>query len=260
MYPTLLEVAGFPIHTYGVLIAIGFVLCVFVAKREAQRTGLQAEKIVDAGFWSLFVGMIGARLLYVITRWDYFRLVPLESFYVWEGGLVFYGGPLFVIPFFFWYARRHQIPIFKLMDIGAISLPLAHAFGRLGCLSTGCCYGRPTNSTWGIKLHSELVEPYLRGVNLHPTQLYESAALFCLTAILFVQHRKKSFDGQTASLYLIIYPVIRFIVETFRGDTVRGFVFGGALSTSQFISIWILFSGILSYVYFRSRSLKKAVA
>lgn len=256
MYPTLIEIAGFPIHTYGVLIALGFVLCVWIAKKEAIRLGLPAQKIVDAGFWSLLVGMVGARLLYVITRWDYFKLAPIEIFYVWEGGLVFYGGPLAVIPFFIWYAKKNRIPIFKLMDLGAISLPFAHAFGRLGCLSTGCCHGRPTGGEWGVKLYSELVEPHLRGVYLHPTQLYESLSLFLLSGFLYAIHRRKKFDGQIFSLYLVIYPVIRFIIEFFRGDSIRGFVLGTSISTSQFLSVFLLIGGILAYFLFMKRAEK----
>lgn len=254
MFPTLVEIFGFPIHTYGVLIATGFVLCVWVAKKEALRTGLPAQKIVDAGFWSLLVGMAGARILYVITRLDYYRLAPLEVFSVWEGGLVFYGGPIAVAPFFFWYAKKNKIPILKLLDLAGFAVPLAHAFGRLGCFSTGCCYGKPTGGNWGVKFHSELVEPALRGVYLHPTQLYESFCLFALFGFLYRLHKHKKFDGQIVVLYLILYSVIRFTIEIFRGDTIRGFVIPDILSTSQFISIFVFFIGIGCYYLLKGRA------
>jgi phosphatidylglycerol:prolipoprotein diacylglycerol transferase len=247
MFPVLLNIGGFPVHTYGVLIAVGFLLCVWVSKKEAVRLGMPGDRIVDLGFWSLLVGMIGCRILYIITRWGYYLDHPLEMFYVWEGGLVFFGGPLLCIPFFLWYTKKHKLPRLKVIDLGAQAVPLAHAFGRLGCLSAGCCYGRPTGGEWGLKFYGDLVEPHLRGVFLHPTQLYESASLFALWAVLRRMRFKPKFDGQITCVYLISYSIIRSIIEIFRGDSIRGFVIDGVLSTSQFISILVIAGTLVFY-------------
>lgn len=251
MLPVLLRIGDFPVHTYGFLIAVGFLLCVWVSKREAERQSISGDKMVDIAFWSLLVGMIGCRILYIFTRWSYYASHPIETLYVWEGGLVFFGGPLLCIPFFFWYTNRYQMPRWKVLDIAAQAVPLAHAFGRLGCLSAGCCHGKPTGGSWGIKLYTELVEPSLRGVYLHPVQIYESVSLMILFFALRRLRFHKKFDGEIFCVYLIIYSIIRSIVEVFRGDSIRGFVVEDIISTSQFISIVVIVSTLI--FYFRKR-------
>lgn len=258
MHPILLRIGSFPVHSYGFLIAFGFLLCVWVSKREGERQGISGERMVDIGFWCLLVGMIGCRALYVITRWDYYIDHLIEILYVWEGGLVFFAGPLLNIPFFLWYSKKHNMPRWKVLDIGATAVPLAHAFGRLGCLSAGCCHGRPTGGEWGIKLYSELVEPHLRGIYLHPTQIYESISLFILFFALRRMRFHKKFDGQLACAYLIGYSIIRSVIEMFRGDSIRGFVIDGILSTSQFISILVIAGTLLFYFKKRNELCRQA--
>lgn len=253
MFPILLKIGSFPVHSYGFFIAVGFLLCVWVSKREAQRIGLPGEKIVDLGFWSLLVGMVGARVLYVLTLWPQFAQHPIEALYVWEGGLVFFGGPLSCIPFFFWYTKRNNFPRWQVLDIGAQAVPLAHAFGRIGCLSVGCCHGKATGGEWGIKLYSELVERDLRGVFIHPTQIYESVALILLFFALRRLRLRKKFDGQIACVYLIAYSIIRSVIEVFRGDSIRGFVLPDLISTSQFISILVILATIALYLKLKTR-------
>lgn len=251
MFPILLRVGDFPVHTYGFLIAVGFLLSVWISKREAQRQGLPPDRVVDVGFWALLVGMLGARVLYVFTRWPYYAEHPIEVLYVWEGGLVFFGGPLACIPFFMWYTSHYKIPRWKLLDNVTQVLPLAHAFGRLGCLSAGCCHGRATGGNWGIKLYTELVEDHLRGVYIHPTQIYESVSLLVLFFALRRLRFHKKFEGQITLTYLIAYSIIRSVIEVFRGDSIRGFVIDGVLSTSQFISILVIAAALV--FYFRKR-------
>ena len=117
MHPLLFRLGPVPIHTYGFLIAVGFLVAVFVIRRLAIRDGLDAEKVLDLTFWSLLVGFAGARLLFVITRAEFFVSDPLAILKVWEGGLVFLGGPIAVFPFVLWYVRKHRIPVWKAMDV-----------------------------------------------------------------------------------------------------------------------------------------------
>ena len=152
---------------------------------------------------------------------------------------MFFGGPLACIPFAVWYIRKYRLPMWKTMDILVPGLTVNHAFGRLGCLAAGCCYGKPTGGDWGIRLYSDLVEKEYQGIPLHPTQIYESTALFILFFGLLYVFRKRAFDGQVVLTYFMAYPIIRSIVEVFRGDLIRGFVIDGVLSTSQFLSILV---------------------
>lgn len=239
MHPILIQIGSIPIHTYGFLIAMGFLVAIQVVKNLSTKAGLDVEKILDLSFWCLAVGFVGARILFVITRWDIFSHDLIGIFRIWEGGLVFFGGPIAALPFAVHYMRKHKIPLWRSMDAMVPGLVVAHAFGRLGCLAAGCCYGRPTGANWGIKLESELVDKALHGIYLHPTQIYESVSLFILFFGLLQVFKKKSFDGQVVFVYFMAYPIIRSIIEVFRGDQIRGFVIDGVLSTSQFISIFV---------------------
>jgi phosphatidylglycerol:prolipoprotein diacylglycerol transferase len=236
MHPLLVNLGPIPIHTYGFLIAIGFLTAVYVIRKLSERAELDVERVLDLTFWMLLVGFLGARVLFILTRFSYFMEAPLDMFKVWEGGLVFFGGPLACVPFLVWYVRRHKLPIWKTADAMIPGLVIAHMFGRFGCLASGCCYGKPTGSEWGIRLYSELVEAEFRGMPLHPTQLYEASALLILFVGLLFVFRRKRFDGQVFLTYFMAYPIIRSVVEVFRGDLVRGFVIEDVLSTSQFIS------------------------
>ena len=250
MHPLLIKIGPIPIHTYGFLIGLGFLVAINVFKRLAIRSRLDVDKILDLSFWGLLVGFLGARTLYIITRWSSYLDNPIEMLKVWEGGLVFLGGPLAVVPFVIWYVRRHRLPVWTTLDVLTPGLIIAHVFGRFGCLMAGCCYGKPTGSSFGIRLYSNLVETSLQGIPLHPTQLYEASALFLLFLTLLYVFKKKIFEGQVAITYLLAYPIIRSIIEVFRGDLIRGFVVDDFLSTSQFLSILIFFAGLIT-LFFR---------
>jgi phosphatidylglycerol:prolipoprotein diacylglycerol transferase len=182
---------------------------------------------------------------------------PVDMLRVWEGGLVFFGGPLAVVPFVIWYVKRHPLPIWRTMDAMGPGLVINHAFGRLGCLAAGCCYGKPTGSDFGIRLYSPLVDRELQGIPLHPTQIYEGVALFILFLGLLWVHKRRQFDGQVTLTYFIVYPIIRSIVEVFRGDLIRGFVIQDVLSTSQFISLLVFIAASIA-LHVRLRRLKEA--
>lgn len=248
MHPILFELnLGFvtiPLHTYGFLIAIGFLVSIAVMRRLAVRSQVNPDIVSDLAFWLLMTGFLGARVLFIITRFDFFLQNPLDMFKVWEGGLVFFGGLISATAFGVWYVRKHKLSIWKMIDIIMPGVVTGHAFGRLGCLGAGCCYGRPTDASWGIKLNSDLVDIQLRGIPLHPTQLYESVALFILLGGLLYIFKRRKFEGQVGLTYFMIYPIIRSIVEIFRGDSIRGFVIDDILSTSQFISIFVFLAAL----------------
>ncbi len=261
MYPILFKIGPIPIHTYGFLVALGFLIAVYIIRTLAIRAKLDVDRVLDLTFWGLLVGFMGARLLFVITRFGSFMSDPISIFKVWEGGLVFYGGPLAVVPWAIWYMKKHKLPLWRTADVIVPGLTAGQILGRFGCISAGCCYGRPTGSTWGFKFYSELVDRHLHGVPLHPTQLYEAGGnVVILTGLLYLFKNKK-FDGQVALTYFMAYPILRSFVETFRGDIIRGFVVEDLLSTSQFISILVfLGAAALYWMRFVSTSNKKGRA
>ena len=231
------------------MIALGFFAALATVRRLAPKSGLSADQMADWAFWFLIVGFLGARGLFVVTRWSDFMADPLSILKIWEGGLVFFGGPLTAIPFGVWLFRKNRLSGWKGIDVFLPSVAVAHAMGRLGCLAAGCCYGRPTDLPWGIRLSSDLVDPSHRGVPLHPVQLYEAVALLILYFGLLWLHSRKRFDGQVGLTYLLAYPILRSMIEEFRGDSIRGFVIEGLLSTSQFISILMFAVASLVLVY-----------
>jgi phosphatidylglycerol:prolipoprotein diacylglycerol transferase len=243
MHPLLFELQigswTIPFHTYGLMIALGFILGITTVRRLAVASGLDPDEVSDLSFWLLMYGFLGSRILFVITRFEDYVRNPLDIFKVWEGGLVFFGGLILATVYAFHHFRKRRLDAWKMIDVLAPGLVIAHAFGRLGCLGAGCCYGRPTGSFLGVKFESDLVEQGFRGIPLHPVQAYEFVALLVLYFGLLGVFRHRKIEGQVGLTYFMTYPLIRGLVELFRGDSIRGFVIGHWLSTSQFISIWI---------------------
>jgi phosphatidylglycerol:prolipoprotein diacylglycerol transferase len=259
MYPTLFEISlgsiKLPLHTYGFMIAIGFLLAIRAVRKLSLKNNINPELTSDLSFWLLMYGFIGARVLFVITRLDFFIQNPIEIFKVWEGGLVFFGGLIASTAYSIFFFKKHKLSPWKMIDVLSPGVVLAHAFGRLGCLGAGCCYGRPTSLPWGIKLNSELVDITMRGIPLHPTQIYESLSLMLLFLSLMFISKNKKFDGQVGLTYFMVYPVIRSFIEVFRGDTIRGFIIDSFLSTSQFISILVFISALVVLQYRMKKTL-----
>ena len=238
MFPVLIRIGPITIHTYGFLIATAFLLGLWLALRQAAREGLSKEKVTDIGFYALFAGIIGSRIFFIATEWEHFSSHPADMLKIWEGGLVFYGGVIFAIPVAVWYARRQGLLLWQTADIWAPSIAVGHAIGRLGCFCAGCCYGLPTDLPWGVTFNNPETLA-IRGVPLHPTQLYESAAELLNFVILLAIRRRKAFHGQLFWVYVLNYAVIRALIELFRGDSERGFILPG-ISVSQGISAVML--------------------
>lgn len=236
MYPVLIKIGPLTIHTYGVLVAAGFLIAISLAVRQAKKQGIPSDRIIDVGFYILLSAIIGSRLLFVATNAGYYLRHPLDMLKIWEGGLVFYGGLLLAVPVAVWYMRKHRLDAWTIADIFAPYIALGHAVGRLGCFSAGCCYGKHAEDLpWAVTfLHPESLAKI--GIPLHPTQIYESIGELANFLILITLRRYQSFNGQLFWTYILLYSILRFIVEFFRGDEARGYIIQG-LSTSQGISI-----------------------
>jgi phosphatidylglycerol:prolipoprotein diacylglycerol transferase len=251
MFPVLIRIGPITIHTYGFLIATAFLLGLWLALRQAAREGLSKEKVTDIGFYALFAGIIGSRIFFIATEWEHFSSHPADMLKIWEGGLVFYGGVIFAIPVAVWYARRQGLLLWQTADIWAPSIAVGHAIGRLGCFCAGCCYGLPTDLPWGVTFNNPETLA-IRGVPLHPTQLYESAAELLNFVILLAIRRRKAFHGQLFWVYVLNYAVIRALIELFRGDRERGFILPG-ISVSQGISAVMLVTACAFLMKLRQR-------
>ena len=234
MYPILFKIGPITIYTYGVTVALGIIAALFCTLRGARRENISSNKIVDLFFWIIMSGFIGARVVYVFTEWDYFSKQPLRIFFANEG-FVFYGGFIAACLVALWYMKRRKLKVWKMADLLAPSIAIAHSIGRLGCFFYGCCYGKPTDSWVGVLFPPESPAGQ-SGISVIPTQIISSLALLAIFFILIAVRRYKKFNGQIFWLYVLLYAIIRFIIEFFRGDE-RGYIW--IFSTSQFIGIFM---------------------
>ena len=241
MYPILFEIGGFPVYTYGLLLAAAYLLGLQFALVRARKRGLDANRVMDLGIWIIVSALVGAKLLLLIVDFDNFTSNPAELLNLARSGGVFYGGLIAAVAVALWYLRRHRMPVWTVTDIFAPGIALGHVIGRLGCLFAGCCFGRPTDVPWAITFHNEFAARNVGtplGIPLHPTQLYEAGAeLLILLFLLFTERRGRYFPGRTFWTYMFLYGVSRFIIEFYRYDP-RGMV--GMFSTSQFVSLLIV--------------------
>lgn len=247
MYNDLFSVGPFTVHGYGLMIGLGFLCCLLLCAHRAKKRGLSEDAVYSIGILVLVCGFAGSKLLYVLTEWDVFLTDPLSV--LGSEGFVVYGG-LLAGAFSAWVyiLRRHES--FRLWGDTIIpGVALAQGFGRIGCFLAGCCYGRPTDSCIGVVFPAGSMAP--AGIALLPTQLFSAAGDLLITAVLLLLDRKKHARGMLLVWYLLLYGAGRFIIEFFRDDP-RGAV--GALSTSQFISLFSLAAAAAVALLIKKRS------
>lgn len=235
MFPQLFKLGPLSIKTYGVFVALGFLFAYMYLKKGLKKVNVSDDTLQEIFLYAIVGGLIGARLNYVILNLNFYLNNIWEVFFIWEGGLVFYGGFISGALCVIYYINKHkEIDLWNFIDIAAPTLALGHFFGRLGCFFAGCCYGKACSQLWAVKFTNTLA---LAPINtaLHPTQLYEafgSLAIFVsLDRLAEIKHEK----GLLFFLYLMMYSALRFTVEFFRGDD-RGFYWLG-LSIGQIISL-----------------------
>jgi phosphatidylglycerol:prolipoprotein diacylglycerol transferase len=241
MFPVAATIFGFPLYSYGLFIAMGYLAALWLGRSLALRLGLDPAPYTDMAFLAIVSGVVGGRIFYVIQSWGENGVGAPGLLDFWNGGFVFYGGLLLAGAVCVLYTRWKKVPLGLSADLMLTGVAFAHAFGRVGCFAAGCCYGSYCPYPWAIHSSSELLAPALKGQPIHPVQLYEAFSLFLLSALLaglLLQRRLK--EGSVALLYLAGYASIRIATELFRGDADRGFVGETGLSTSQLIALAIL--------------------
>ncbi len=235
MFPIFLQIGNFTIRTYGAMVALAFLVSLNLARLTAKTRRIGESFLLDLIAILIVTGLLGARLFYILVNLSYFREHPAESFKVWEGGLVFYGGFLLAAIVGIIYTRYKGYNVADVADCLAPSLAIGQGIGRWGCFFAGCCYGKPSALPWSIHFsHPASLAPL--GIELHPVQLYESLGCFLIGGVLWrLLVRTKETHGEVFWLYLLLYGALRFVVEFYRGDD-RGFIWGG-LSPSQIIAL-----------------------
>ena len=241
MYPVL-NIFGFEIQTYSILAAIGFIVTVSVAVCISKRRSIAPDKSLMASLVAGLGILIGGHVFFAVTNIQgIIQIIKAEGFSFsslvpYISGMVFYGG-LFgaMIAIFLYCFVNKDVSKSDVFDVFAVSIPLFHTFGRVGCFFAGCCYGVESDFGFAAYLNTA---PAHYGISRFPVALVEALINLLLFVLLINLYKKKRFAGKLIFIYLLIYAFSRFILEFFRGDDIRGFVFG--ISTSQFISLLII--------------------
>ncbi len=243
MYPKLISFGTFFIPTYGVLVALGFLLALTVTLRLARRSGLPSEKVMNLAVYCAMAGIVGAKLFMFLFDLPTYLNNPGEIFTLetLQAAGVFHGGLIVALIFGAWYIRKEALPLLGTMDCFAPGIALGQAIGRLGCFAAGCCWGKECSLPWGVRFRSDFAAPVPLDKTLHPAQLYESAADFLIFAFLYRRFLSSSAKpGETIGLYLVLYSIARFIIEFFR-EHEQSLV--GGLSLTQWIALGLLVVG-----------------
>ena len=241
MHPILFEIRGFPVYTYGLLLAAAYLLGLQFALVRARTRGLDPNRVMDLGIWIIVSALVGAKLLLLVVEFDKFGTNRAELLNLVRSGGVFYGGLIAAVVVALWYLKRHRMTIWTVTYVFAPGIALGHVIGRLGCFFAGCCFGRPTNVPWAVTFHNEFAARNVGtplGIPIHPTQVYEAGAeLLILIMLLATERRGRPFPGRTFWGYMLLYGISRFVIEFYRNDP-RGMV--GSFSTSQFVSLLLV--------------------
>ncbi len=245
MHPILFKIGSFELYSYGAMLAIAFLVAIYLGMRETERVGLKSELAADLGIVIIISAVFGARLFYILFYNLHNTLEhPGELLRLRQTGLVYYGGLLFAVAAGLIYCRWKKAPLLLMLDVAAPSIAIGQAIGRIGCFLSGCCYGKPTWVPWAVKF------PQLEYMR-HPTQLYESAATFIIFLVLMAVRKKKKRNGQVALLYALLYAPARFLIEFFRGDNPHVLL---GMTISQVISVVVLLGTALMAVYLSRHS------
>jgi phosphatidylglycerol:prolipoprotein diacylglycerol transferase len=246
MLPKLFEHGTFFLPTYGVLVALAFLVAIWVTGRVARRSGLNVEKVTNLAIYCAIAGMVGAKLFMFLFDWKMYAADPSEIFTMstLQAAGVYQGGLILALITAFWYMRHASLPALKTADAFAPGVAIGHAIGRLGCFAAGCCWGQECHLPWAVtfqKLDAYQLTGVPLGIPLHPTQLYESFSELVIFVFLWWYLHRTHREGTVIGWYLILSSVARFFVEFVRNHE-QALIAG--LSLTQWISFVTFAAGI----------------
>lgn len=262
-----ISIFGFPIAFYGMIIGCGMLLGLFVATTEYVRSGYKADDIQDFALWVIVLGIIGARIYYVIFEWDYYSKHLLEIPNIRQGGLAIYGGVLMALFTCIVYTRKKKLDFFPMADAGVLGLILGQAIGRWGNFFNAEAFGGYTDSLLAMRIKESIVNPAMINENVrshilllddisyiqvHPTFLYESVWNLCVFFFLLWFSKRKKFKGQVFLLYLGLYGFGRFFIEGLRADSLM--LFGTGIAVSQALSLVLVLASVILQIFFLKKN------
>lgn len=227
MLQSLFKIGAFSLHTYGLMLALGFLAGISITAARAKKVGEDPALIWDLSVWVILSAIVGARAFYVILNFDEFRgnLLSIISPFQADGtlgigGLVFIGGLILASVVTVVYLKTKKRSLLKYLDICMPGAAIGMAIGRIGCLLNGCCYGLPTHLPWGLSFPADCPAGYyqlaLHADKLHPAQLYMVLGAALTGLLLILLERFKRFEGHTFLIYVMLYAIDRSTVDWFR--------------------------------------------
>ncbi|QKS72269.1 prolipoprotein diacylglyceryl transferase [Paenalkalicoccus suaedae] len=253
--PVAFELGPITVYWYGLLIGFGAFLGYLLANREMKRRGLPDDMLADLLLYALPAAIVGARLYYVIFRWDQFADNPISVLYIWEGGIAIHGALIGSFLTAFIFAKKRGVSFWKLADITAPSILLGQAIGRWGNFMNQEVYGGEVSRSFleGLFLPEFIInQMFIDGAYYHPTFLYESIWNLLGVALLLYLRRVNLRQGEIFLSYLIYYSIGRFVIEGIRTDYLLVF---GFLRTAQVLSVILIVGGIFFLIYRRKMGL-----
>ena len=265
-----LNVFGFEIAYYGIVIALGILAGIMIAALEAKRSGQNPENYFDLALYAVIFSIIGARIYYVVFAWDMYKDDLLSVFNIREGGLAIYGGVIAAVITVFIFAKVKKLSAPLLLDTGGLGLVAGQMIGRWGNFFNREAFGDYTNSLFAMRLpldavrnsdvtelmreHKEVVDG-VSYIQVHPTFLYESIWCLVLLILLLFYRRKKKFDGEVFLLYLAGYGAGRVWIEGLRTDQLL--IPGLGWPVSQILAGVLVIVSLAMILYFRNKQKKK---
>lgn len=209
MHPVICKIGPFTVYSYGLMLAIGFMVGSALAAFQAKKEKISPDIIFNFSFTVFISGIVGARLFYIIDNINYYVKNPTEIIMLQHGGLSWFGGLICGIVFGVVYLKKKKLSVYKIFDLLAPYVALAQAIGRIGCLLNGCCFGEVSEFGIYFEAHKSI---------LIPAQLYSSLILIIIFVILRLLQGRPHKEGGIFFSYLLLYSVKRFFIEFFRGD------------------------------------------
>jgi phosphatidylglycerol---prolipoprotein diacylglyceryl transferase len=249
VHPTILKIGSFAIHSYGLLLAVGFLLAIQIFVSRGKRRGIAEDSLHTIALVILILAIVGGRGLFVLTHWSEYSSDLWGIFRLWEGGLMLYGGYILAIAGGIAYVRRAGLPLWKIADSAAPAMAIGIGIGRLGCFLNGCCFGMPTSLPWGMRFPPGSYASYtFPGAAIHPSQLYLSLAGAALFLVLLRLDRTPRFDGWLFWTAIAVDAVLRFVIDFTRfydQTSFLGKVGGLSFNINQVLSALLLLTSIV---------------
>jgi len=242
------------IYSYGTMIALGALLgFAYTAWQGKKQLNIKFETTNELILLILIFSIIGGKFFVIFEDFNGFMSDPGILFRNFSSGFVFFGSLLFAIPTMLIFFRIKKIPTLPMLDIMAITTCIVHGTGRIGCFFAGCCHGTPNDGFFSIVFTDPVCQARPLFTPLHPTQIYSLVLIYGIMVFLLLKSQRKRFDGQIFLLYLILYSAGRMILEIFRGDLSRGYIFQDYITNSQFISFMVIVVAVYFYAKLRKK-------